>query len=263
MDISGDIKLLINLFYWSWMLPRYWLGCILPSEWRWLYYSPKTVSKRLRPLEKIGKKGTEDFPDLWYYFDFAVIDLEDVTRDKALKLLSNLKLDVFGRTRFCDFRSSSSVDLIQLTLKHPECDAPLILYINKSSLNDNEEFADVEFEDRLSLIENEGFPLFLYNHSTHILINCDYRDIYARRSAGVMLQTKSSQAAGMAQNFVMHARSNGFLLDTGKQKPRAKQHLHDFDDLPLVQSNPLRHWYNYALFPLFFLVSYLIGQIRW
>jgi hypothetical protein len=64
-----------------------------------------------------------------------------------------------------------------------------------------------------------GWPVLLYNHGTHLLVNCDFRDFYVKGRDGVAIHHTGKKRAACCARLIAQLQQQGELQDPG-QTPR-------------------------------------------
>ena len=238
--------LFLYLFPFVWNM----LGGTIPVGWVRMPWAKKRVADAQISLQNLS--NLQDFPDFKLSFasDFKVLSVQPVSTQSIVNRLADYGLDPFlhrlffvegkGRGGFkkvslINTVSKSAVDLYVRTLPHNQ-----------------KNFSDVAEGDDVSLLFSGGWPVFIYNQSAHVLMNCDNWDIRIGRNE-LTMPHKGKRIARRGVELVAAIIKEGNSLDLSRPS-RLDFHQRSYDELPLVKSSfarELNEWLFIAFFGAF------------
>ena len=229
----------------------YWWGCFVPLAYAWPRRK-KRIDKQLESLTHLPRTTAPD-SDFDLIIGFDAIGLRDVPRTEAIQTLCNLGLDMFGRSRFArPTQNPGHPDLKELRISHRKYMPEVTLFIENYT-GINKPYLDFKPGDQISLIIHNDYPISVYNHNTHVLVNCDYWGLYVgswiNSEQGVNVRAKGKGMVGRVQSLIMKMRKEGQTFDTGRNASRVADNHHSYDEEPLAlygRTAELHEWLFFA-----------------
>lgn len=237
------------------------LGGTIPVGWVRMPWAKKRLGDAQISLQNLS--NLQSFPDFKLSFasDFKVLSVRPVSTGSIIKQLGDYGLDPFLHRKFFVERAGrggfNKVSLINTVSK-----SAVDLYV-KALPHHQKIFSDVAEGDDVSLLFSGRWPVFIYNQSAHVLMNCDIWDFRIGRNK-LTMPDKNRRFARRAVDLVAAIIKAGNSLDLSRPS-RLDFYQRSYEELPLVKSSfarELNEWLFIAFFGgfgLFLLYAFIVA----
>lgn len=248
--------LIVHFLPYAWHL----LGGIIPIGWYRTPWAKKRVSEEFVSLKNLSNVHSHPNFKLRFAPDFKVVSVEKITVQQMAIRMASFGLDPFMHREYME-EAGGGFGFKKLRLINTSYQTSVDLYIKRYPPHEKK-FHDIVEGDDVSLLFSGEWPVFIYNQSAHVLMNCDIWDFQILRTKMVM-HDKGTRIAKQATQMVAAVIKSGKSLDLSRPN-RLAFYKRSYDELPPVKGSFFRE-FNEVLFlvcAVGFLLFVLSGLIR-
>ena len=187
--------------------------------------------------------------------NLVVLDVTEISRSQAAETVRQLGLDLWcpnpETRRRLDFLGET--DLLKVKARsiddHPDSKPFVFTFFLDYYQGYDAEMCDFEEHDVISIVlDKKSWPVFAYNHHTHVLANCDYWDLHIKNQCGVIMPDKAADLVARAQGLIMATRAKNepdYNLKMGDKPSRAHLYGLSYDEPPKTRPSTFREYHEF------------------